>query len=297
MALGITIALLCSALPSAPDGSVYRNVVARALERAQAGVYAGLDFEVDHSRWADPWIVTSAHYEVRTTHSYVQARRIADGLEFMYGEFVKLLGEPSTNSSRKRPVWILPTRSNYNAEGNDIGADHSSMLGSFYAFEHEDNPVITYQANNQTLQGMWVTHSALHQFLVEGFGPQNHIWIDEGLAAYFSLFWDWNFGATELKRIQDSGQFISLERLVDQPLAAYGAAPQTHFIELGMLLHFLLNSCEATRNGVTGDPSTGPFQEFLRMAVRGQDLSETEFLETFQEAADLLEEDFRDFQF
>ena len=80
-------------------------------------------------------------------------------------------------------------------------------------------------------------------------------------------------------------------------LAAYATEPDDRFIELGMLFHFLLNSCEATRDGATGDPTTGPFREFLRAAVRGQDVSESEFLQTFEEAAGLLEEEFRSFDF
>lgn len=293
----LTLLLLATALqtprPKAPD--VYRRVVARAVERAQKELLSGIDFEVDHSRWEDPWVVTTPHFELRTTHSYGQAAEISRSLEFLHAEWVRLLGEGRTPAGPRR-LWIFPNIADYNRFGNEVGAEHSSLIGCFYADQHAEQPIATYQNGNPTLLGMWVTHAAVHQFLAQSFGPQSLTWVDEGLAAYFSLFWDWEYGARELERIEKTS-FVPLERLVRDPIQAYATRPDDRFIELGMLFHFLLNSCEATRNGATGDPTTGPFQEFLRAAVRGQDVSASEFLQTFEEAAALLEEDFKNFDF
>jgi hypothetical protein len=275
----------------------YRRVIARALERTEADLLAAAKFDVDHSRWQDPWVVTTEHYEVRSTKSYTQARTIADSCEFLRGEFVKLLGEGRGGRQARQSIWVFPNISDYNRFGNANGAEHSSMLGSYYARDDAAQPVATYENGNPTLLGMWITHSAVHQFLEQSFGPQGEVWIDEGLASYFALFWDWSYGASELERLQKSRTFIPLARLVREPIQAYVAQAQEHFIELGMLFHFLLNSCEATRNGAGGDPSTGPFQEFLRAAVRGQDVSGSEFVKAFQEDAELLEADFRKFDF
>lgn len=283
---------------SAKPESLYRRVVGRALERAKANLVAAADLDVDHSRWEDPWVVVSEHYEVRSTKSYAQARTIADSSEFLRGEFVKLLGEGTSGGrTTRQKIWILPNISDYNRFGNENGAEHSSMLGSYYASDDPAQPVATYENGNPTQLGMWITHSAVHQFLEQNFGIQRELWVDEGLASYFALFWDWAYGAKELERLEKSRAFIPLARLVRDPLQAYVAKPHEHFIELGMLFHFLLNSCEATRNGATGDPTTGPFQEFLRLAVRGQDVSGTEFMASFEEASDLLEEDFKNFDF
>ncbi|NOT31603.1 MAG: hypothetical protein HOP15_14245 [Planctomycetes bacterium] len=288
-------------LASAQSGAVkpvdfYRSVVARAAERAHAEVRVALKFDVDHSRWEDPWVLTSAHYEVRTTHSYAQAAKISRDLEFMYAEFVKLLGEGPAQSAPRR-VWVFPTLAAYNVFGNEVGAEHSSLLGTFFANQHPEQPVAAYQNGNPTLLGMWITHGALHQYLEQSFGPQRLTWVDEGLAAYFSLFFDWAYAARELERIERGPSCVSLERLVREPIQAYANLPDDRFIQLGMLFHFLLNFCEATRNGATGDPAAGPFQDSLRAAVRGKDVSEDEFMQSLEEAADLLEEDFKNFDF
>jgi len=299
LALGLGLALLLppqgGARPAqAPD--LYARVLLRGLDRAQAKVLAGLTFEVDHSRWEDPWVVTTAHYQVRTTGSYLQAHEVARDLEFLRGEFVKVLGEGRAPSG-PRPVFILPTIGDYNRFGNDHGAEHSSLLGSFYSDQHPEQPVVTYQNGNSTWLGMWITHSAVHQFLEQGFGPQRELWVSEGLASYFALYWDWRYGARELERIEKGPTYVSLEKLVRDPIQAYSRHPDDRFIELGMLFNFLLNHCEATKNGATGDPTTGPFQEFLRAAVRGQSVTDTEFFQTLEEASALLEQDFREFEF
>jgi hypothetical protein len=282
--------------PAKKPQDLYRRAVTRALARAQVDVGAALDLDVDHSRWEDPWVLTTAHFEVRTTKSYAQALTLGDGLEFVHEEMVKLLGEPRASAGRMR-VWVFPTMGDYNTFGNASGGDHSSMLGSFYAVDHAERPVATYQNGNPTLLSMWVAHSAVHQILAQEYGPQRLTWVDEGLASYFALHWNWSYGASELERIEKTRGYVPLERLMQEPLPAYAAGPHERFIQLGMLFHFLLNSCEATKNGATGDPATGPFQEFLRAAVRGEDVEGSEFLQTLEEAIELLEEDFKAFDF
>ena len=296
MALAILFLAVLQTTPSRAE-SPYRRVLARALERAEKQLLASANFDVDHSRWDDPWIVQTEHYEVRSTKSYSQARSIADGSELMRGEFVKLLGEGRAGRTGRQAIWIYPTLSAYKTFGNANGAEHSSFWGSYYASADAALPVATYDPNNPTQLGMWVTHSAVHQFLEQSFGSQRETWVDEGLASYFALFWDWHYGASELERLKKARMFVPLERLVQEPIQAYAEHTHERFIELGMLFHYLLNSCEVTKNGAGGDPTTGPFQEFLRAAVRGQDVSGTEFAKSFDEDAALLEQDFKDFDF
>lgn len=286
------LALFLALAPQVADTDVaYRRVVAGALARAQEKLAASSDFAVDHSRWEDPWVLRSEHYEVRTTKSYAQARTLSKSLEYMHGEFEKLLG---TTPPRDVPyrVWVFPDLAAYNQFGNQNGAEHSSLLGSFFSSEHAEKPVVTYQSSNSALLGMWITHAAVHQYLETTRGTRAPVWVSEGLASYFALYWDWSFGARELERIEKSG-FVPLERLFADPLSAYLRNPDDRFIQLGMLFHFLLNSCEATKNGATGDPATGPFQEFLRLAARGADTRQTDFAQSLEGTIDLLEEEFK----
>jgi hypothetical protein len=295
MLAALLLAAACAPAPGGNEGA-YQRVVTRAVERAHAELVAGIEFEVDHSRWENPWVVTTAHYEVRATRSYLQTLQYAKDLEYMHGEFVKLLGEGQAQS-KPLPVWILPNMSDYNRFGNDNGAEHSSLLGGFYSFQHPERPAVSYQNGNPTRLGMWLTHAAVHQFLEQSFGTQQTLWVDEGLASYFALYWNWAYGAEELERIEGLRTYLPLERLVADPLAAYARLPDDRFIQLGMLFRFLRDECESTRNGATGDPSTGPFQEFLRAAVRGEPVEETEFAQTLDEASALLEDDFKAFAF
>jgi len=296
VALAVLVLAALQAAPARLEGP-YKRVVSRALERAEAKLLTSASFDVDHSRWEDPWVVQTEHYEVRSTKSYAQAHSIADSAEFMRGEYVKLLGEGRGGRAGRQAIWIYPSLAAYKIFGNQNGAEHSSFYGSYYASGDAALPVATYDDNNPTQLGIWVTHSAVHQFLEQGFGPQRETWVDEGLASYFALFWDWSYGASELERMQKARTFIPLQRLLREPIQTYGDHAHEHFIELGMLFHYLLNSCETTKNGAGGDPSTGPFLEYLRAAVRGQDTSSTEFAQTAGDELDLLEQDFKDFDF
>jgi hypothetical protein len=283
--------------PGPEDGadSPYRRVLRKALREAQKNLVAGLDLVVDHSTWADPWVVESEHFSVRTTVGYAYGAQIARDLEYMRGEWIRLLGEGRPITERGA-VWIHPTLGEYNRFGGSF-AEHSSMYGSFYAAGAPESPVATFYDSNRTRLGMWVTHSATHQYLERSFGRSMPTWVSEGLASYFALYWDWDYGKRELARLEQSGRLVPLRKLIFDALPAYVGSAEERFLELGMLFHFLLNYCEGTRIGADGDPSTGPFLEFLRATVRGQDTSKLAFVATIEEAAELLEEDFKSCRF
>jgi len=281
--------------PLGPEG-LYQRALTRALERSQADLLVSLNgLWQDHSKWESPWIASSEHYEVRTTDSYTLAAYMAGQLEYMRGEMVKLLGEGS-GSNERLPIWILPNLGAFNTVGAQA-AEHSSMYGSFYADQVAGGPVATYYVSNRTLLGMWVTHGAVHQFLERSFGVQPPTWVAEGLASYFALYWDWGYGAKELKSLGRNRTYVPIERLVRDGLPAYVNSADQRFIELGMLFHYLLNYCESTRIGAGGDPATGPFRDFLRLAVRGQDTERTEFAKILEEDASSIESDFKGFDF
>jgi hypothetical protein len=274
---------------------IYHRVIAKALDRAQAGLKGKVNFAIDHSRWTDPWVVTSAHYEVRSTHSYGQAADLAKNLDFFRSEFVKLLGEGGGRAGLEK-VWVFPRMGDYNTFGNEHGADeHSSMLGSYFAGDQPDRPVVAYENGNWTQ--LWVTHSALHQFLSQEFGRQPETWIDEGLASYFALFWDWNYGADQLAMLQKEHRYVALARIVSEPLQAYAGHSHERFIELGMFFRYLLEDCEATKTDANTQPPSGPFLEYLRAAVRGQPHGDGEMAKILDSDLDLIEQDFRAFAF
>lgn len=292
--LALALALAAPAQRPARQDA-YRRVVATALARAQATLAADVSLDVDHSRWEDPWVVASANFVVRTTHSYGQAFELAKNLEFLRSEFVQLLGE-GRKPSGPAHIWVFPTLADYNRFGSGYG-EHSSMLGSFFATDQAEQPVATFYDGNWTQLGMWVTHSALHQFLAREFGRQPEPWIDEGLASYFALAWDWKYGASQFEELAKARRLIPLERLRVEPLQAYVGRSHERFIELGMLFRYLLEACEATKDDASAQPPRGPFRDYLRAAVRGEPVAQSEFAELLAADAELIEEDFRAFDF
>ncbi|MFN0245079.1 MAG: hypothetical protein ACKVWV_19520 [Planctomycetota bacterium] len=277
------------------QADLYGRVVDRALERAQANLIGATDLWVDHSRWENAWIVESERYQVRTTHSRHLALEIAQNLEYMHGEFVKLLG-PGGPPPRKFRVWIFPELAAYNEFGNQRGAEHSSSYGSFYASEDPDQPVATYYTPNATLLGMWLTHAATHQYVEQCFARPLPLWASEGLASYFALFWDWSYGSRELRRIADGAGYVPLDRLLRDPIEAYVGGADVRFVELGMLFHYLLNHREDMKTRAGEGVETAPFRDYLRALVRGNASPTPPFWKADEQAVGL-EQAFKAFDF
>lgn len=75
--------LLLASLQAAPAvraPELYGRVVERSAERTQRALLATLNFEVDHWRFEDSCIVTTEHYELRTTVSHAQTKKLTEGL-------------------------------------------------------------------------------------------------------------------------------------------------------------------------------------------------------------------------
>lgn len=300
MQLFLALFLLTSGAAGAASGpaELYGRVVDRALERAQGELVGATDLWVDHSIWENAWVVESEHYQVRTTHSRHLGAEVAKNLEFMRGEFEKLLG-PGGPAPRKFRVWIFPELTAYNVFGNLRGAEHSSSYGSFYAPDDPDQPIATYYSPNPTLLGMWLTHAAAHQYIEQCFARPLPLWASEGLASYFALFWDWSYGARELKRIAEGASYVPLDRLLRDPIQAYVGVADLRFIELGMLFHYLLNYRDDTKTRAAESADgveTAPFRDYLRALVRGNASPTPPFWTSDAQVADL-EQAFKAFDF
>ena len=120
--------------------------------------------------------------------------------------------------------------------------------------------------------------------------------VSEGLASYFSLFWDWSYGSRELKRLLASG-FIPLERLVREPIGAYVNGAQDRFMELGMFFHYLLNYREDTKTVANEQGEVGPMRDMLRAMFRGQVATALPAYRTLNQDLAKVEADFKAFDF
>ncbi len=297
----------------------FRRALREATRRAQQKLIEEAELHVDHSTWEDPWVVESENYVVRTTDSYYLAADIGAGLDTMLGHFRALLGSEFDPPDRMR-VLILPDLAAYNSFGDDHGAEHSSFYGSFFPAGHPEFPVAAMHNPNPTLLRMFITHSAVHQFVHYAYPrAQPPTWLSEGLAAYFSLFWDSAYGEREIRALvakfepteegggsllgrllgrgEDSasgGDYIPLPELLNAPLSAYTDRSHARLIELGMLFTYLVAFREDTRTTFDNDGVLrAPFAEYLRAMLEGGDFRSMPVHALLHQQTAQLDADFR----
>jgi len=268
----------------------------RALRRTGEEIAKSTELYEDHSTWEKAWVADSDHYTVRTVDSWFLAHDLAAGLEVMRGHFCDELALEAVPAGRCR-VDLVPDVAMYNQLGANYD-QHSSFYGSFYAGNDSGQPVIAVFEPNPTLLRMQITHSALHQFLATAFpGRTAPTWVNEGLAAYFSIYWDYDWGLSEFERLGDAGYLIPLSRLLGEDIAAYARQPHTHMMELGMLFYYLLRFREDTRTTTPDEAEPrSPFRDWLLATLRGQGTTGLPVSALLDDRAKL-DQDFRAFEF
>lgn len=249
----------------------YDRALADARLRAQESLVLELELRPLPASWAEAWTVESDHYAITLMQSRGLGTQLARGLDTMLGHFEELLGAPS-RSEQRFPIQLFPDLAAYNVFGNANGAEHSSFYGSFFAAGVDGGVVASCFHDNSILMRMWLTHGALHQYLSAAFDQDAPDWIEEGLASYFSLYWDPAYGASELERLRagrGARGLFSLQALLDAPTSAYIDRPQDRLLQLGMFFNYLLHYREDTR---TKAPEDAPFAEYLQLVMMGEDL-------------------------
>lgn len=290
----ILVATILLPLATAQDSTL--TALDRAIARARTEAQKTTDLYEDHSDWANPWVARSAHFEVRTIKSYAVAYNIASGLDRMLGYFQEGLGIDFTPAERIK-VFIYPDDLQYNAIGG-THAEHSSFYGSFYANQATEPHVATAPHPNPTSQRMQITHSALHCYLDLAFpGTAKPLWVEEGLAAYFALHWDYDWGVDELKRINDGLTWVPLRQLLRDPVTQYGTRTHERMIELGMLFYYLLRYRDDTRTTLPDEEAQrAPFRDYILTLLRGENARRFSVHELLMNPGDL-ERDFRAYEF
>jgi hypothetical protein len=268
----------------------------RALQRAAAEIARRTELYEDHSTWDKAWVVDSEHYEVRTVESFFLANDVATGLDVMYGHFCETLGLQSGPPGRMR-IDILPDLAAYNQIGQTYD-QHSSFYGCFYADRETGHPVVSVRDPNPTMLRMQITHGALHQFLAAEF-PQGTppTWVVEGLASYFSIYWDYGWGLAEFERVRKEGNLTPLARLFREDVSSYVQRPHGHMMELGLLFYYLLRFRDDTRTRLPEEEHPGaPFRDWLLATLRGEETARLPFEALLRDPA-RLDQDFRAYQF
>jgi hypothetical protein len=273
--------------------SIYERAMRSALDRTRTDLERTTDLWVDHSRWENAWQVRHGHYLVRTTQSYQYGLEIAQALEEMYGYFTKIL-KPGFETGTPFPIYILPNIPAYNQFGEDHGAHHSSIYGSFFAAEHEAQPVALVYDESTALVLMQATHSALHQFMARAFTRPPPDSLSEGLASYFSFRWGYAWAVDQLEGLIETDRFLPLRQVMNSTIDQYGGNTHAHFIELGMLVYYLAHFREDTRMTEEGD---GSFVNYVRAVLEGRDVTGFPVHQLLNQRIDELETDFKAFKF
>lgn len=249
---------------------LYDKVLAAAIEREGVDVRDEAKLREDHSTWENAWRVESEHYEVRTTQSRAFALDIAQGLDAMLRNFQSIL-DTDYLPPKKLPIYVFPNLPEYNKFGEQFGQEHSSYMGAFYSTEHPDRAVATYYVHDYTLMRMWITHAAAHQYIAAAFPQTPPLWVGEGLAAYFEMYWGYNYGIDELARLKSVNRWIPVRRLLTEGIKDYEANGHDRWMELGMLFTYLMWEREDTKATIDerGRVSDGPFVGYLRVVLNG----------------------------
>ena len=253
--------------------SVSKRVLERAVDRMHEKLTGRLDIWEDHSSFDNPWIASTDHFSVYTTKSYGQGKDIATGLETMLGHFQKVLGTDYA-PPKPLPVFLLPGRAAYNKFGEDHGEHHSSFYGSFHALSHAQRPVAAEWLENPTLLRMQITHSVVHQYLHEAFPAsvgKRTAWVEEGLAAYFTFYWDSKWTLAQYLQAKDDGRLLDLDKVLLQPISTYNTDTEARLLQLAIFFDYLLRLRPDTKTVVDEDgKASGAFRDYLIATLQGR---------------------------
>ncbi len=267
--------VFCSSGLAQAGESAYDRVVRTALERAQSELEDSVDIDVAEVDWANAYEQTVGRFTVRTVRSPAFARRLAQRQDAMFPRYQTLI-EPGFEPGNM-VVWVLPSIDDYNEFGNRYGAEHSSMHGSFLTNEIPGTnfePIVTYHPGSETQLDMWITHGAVHQFLERRPRGDPDLWLSEGLASYFELNWNLDYGKQALQNYYRRGRTVPTFSLLRQGIGEYQAQPESLF-QIGMLFSYLLNHREDTRTVIdeNGKVVRQPFVDYLQGLLQGRDVS------------------------
>ena len=279
--------------------SVVDRAMKGAIDRASLQWIDHFDLYEDHREWDRAWESESAHYRVKTTHSMLLATQLCEDLEAMLGHFQTVLGTDYAPPERFT-IYVYPNIDAYNEFGDQFGEDHSSYFGAFHSTSHPQRPVACMYLSNFQFLRMYVTHAATHQFVRAAFPATPPLWLDEAMASYFALYWNFDHGVEQVSGLQSSGTLFPLAELTRAAVDQYGTRTNDRFSQLGMLFSYLLWYREDTcsQRLESGEVVAGPFQTYVRDVLNGTPAAELDFHRWLLfDHRDEIDEAFRSFDF
>jgi hypothetical protein len=219
-----------------------------------------------HHAWSE---VTTPHVRVLTDAGPVRARHVAERLERLHEQVSRTIPALARETTRPRTVFLFRDDATYRAYLPTFGGRAEEASGIFQPGPGRDW-VMLEDGSDAMLDPV-----ALHEYthaLVRVLTPTPPLWLNEGLAQYFSTLRvdavDAKVGepAPELVGWMKSHDLLPVQDLVamtyQSPAYHYGEQRNTFYAESWLLVHLLLNE----------NPGDLPrWQGYLDALARGDD--------------------------
>lgn len=290
---------LAAGVPAPPDTTVVDEAAEALLGETLAGLHAEVlagDLRPAPRPLEDPWVARTEHYQVSACSDPRFASWAANELELQLSAMQKWLGTDRAPAAPFRVV-IFPTLEAYNTLGEEYDA-RSSITGGFFANEAKDGFVATYESDNYNLMREHLTYGAFLQY-ADFLSPRRNVpaALEQALASYFAARASLDLASFHFDRfvaVRDRAPGTPRWTPVPQLLllgtdgfaGAEGGARRDQLVQL---VSFLTYYYGPTRGGEDGAP--GLFQDYVRKAFTGQDVSEHPLLGEVLETSKLRELD------
>lgn len=197
--------------------------------------------------------LTTPHYEVASTISPEFTRLLADHMEAIYKEYTTRMGSFYKGGQGRFAVVVFETEAEYLAE---LGPAAAGSAGMFVP----DRRLLAGWLGNRPPQALFrvLYHEGFHQFVFNCISRTCPIWLNEGMAEYFSeATWtgkSFSTGEVSVQRLRvlrealRKGDYVPLLTLVTMTPDVWAKSVQSrsasaglNYVEAWSLVHFLIN--------------------------------------------------------
>lgn len=302
-----TILAACLALPLTPTSTQAGAggadaVLDRAWERGLATARSRSEEigpQVDHSTVENPWVIRTKNYEVRMPGRRTRGVRLAETAELMLKQYEALTGVTRSGRSLLR-VDVMPTNDLYRQYGDDHSDTRSSIFGGFFDARNPGSAAAMQLEQEESWDPLYVIHATAQQFLFEASGGRElQAAFTQGFGAYMQASWSYDYFVNQFESYRDSGRLFNLGELLSTPIDGFGERAGIRLNQLAMTFVYLRYKKASTMSAFDENGQfvkSGPFDEYVRKAIRGDDLSDDPVFMLLSQDADALQKEILDFR-
>ena len=251
-----------------------------------AALLLGVLFHLVALADVETFTVETEHYDVKTDISARFAEVIGKHMEAIFQEYSRRLERFGADIKNRFEVVVYADQESYD---EDVP---SALKGSVGAFVSKKHLLVSYRGN-RTYESVLRTlyHEGFHQFMFEGIAEDCPIWLNEGLAEYFSeATWNGRGFTTGqvptvrlaiVKQAIDKRQYLPLQKLFSlrtrdwlRNIQIDNSRASLQYCQAWSMVHFLLQA--------DGGRHSGKLVNYLQKIREGGN-HKTAFKESFGE--------------